>query len=103
MQFNSCVPYTVDGIQGRMSRGGKDKRGGKHSLNLSTFALFWLQADRGCAAVEFFFGGRGWLGIKGCNAPRATDFREETNPPQADSEVYCKRIILVPYNISILP
>ncbi len=30
-QFDSCVHYTVDGIQGRMSRGGGDKRGGKHN------------------------------------------------------------------------
>ncbi len=33
----------------------------------------------------FCGGGRGRLGKKGCNAPRATDFREERNPPQADS------------------
>ena len=32
-------------------------------------------------------GGRGRLGKKGCHAPRATDFREERNPPQADSIV----------------
>jgi hypothetical protein len=32
-------------------------------------------------------GGRGRLGKKGCYAPRATDFREERNPPQADSIV----------------
>ena len=43
------------------------------------------------------------MGIKGCNAPRAAGFQEERNPPQADSVVYCKCIILVPYNISILP
>ena len=34
-----------------------------------------LQADRGCAVEAFFCGGgRGRLGKKGCNAPRATDF-----------------------------
>ncbi len=32
-----------------------------------------------------FWGGKGvCLGIKGCNAPQATDFREKRNPPQAD-------------------
>ena len=34
---------------------------------------------------NFFLGGKGvCLGIKGCNAPQATDFREKRNPPQAD-------------------
>jgi hypothetical protein len=38
--------------------------------------------------VHFFVGGgRGRWGKKGCNAPRATNFREERNPPQADSIV----------------
>ena len=47
-----------------------------------------LQAKRGFAAgaVLFDLGGNGvfWQ-KKGCNAPRATDFREKRNPPQADS------------------
>jgi hypothetical protein len=42
----------------------------------------------GAAPGAFFcWGGRGHLGKKVCNAPRATDFREERNPPQADSIV----------------
>ena len=49
---------------------------------------FVKQADRGCAAGAFFcWGGRGRLGKKVCNALRATDFREERNPLQADSIV----------------
>jgi hypothetical protein len=52
------------------------------------FFIIVIQADRGCAAVAFFWGGgRGRLGKKGCYAPRATNFREERNPPQADSIV----------------
>jgi len=35
----------------------------------------------------FFGGGGGRLGKKGCNDLQATDFREERNPPQADSIV----------------
>jgi len=46
-----------------------------------------VQAGRGCAAGAFFFLGGGHLGKKGCNAPRAMDFREERNPLQADSIV----------------
>ena len=43
----------------------------------------------GAAPRGHFFvgGGRGHLGKKGCNTPRATDFREERNPPQANSIV----------------
>jgi hypothetical protein len=44
--------------------------------------IFYTQADRGCAVVAFWGGGKGAYGI-GCYAPRATDFREERNPPQA--------------------
>ena len=75
------------------------------------FIFFKLkQADRGCAAGAFFcWGGRGRLGKKVCNAPRATDFREERNPQQADSIVsvlidsklctiqYCNITILLQY------
>ena len=50
--------------------------------------ILGVQADRGCAAGAFFcWGRRGRLGKKVCNALRATDFREERNPPQADSIV----------------
>jgi hypothetical protein len=35
--------------------------------------------------VLFDLGGNGVFWKKGCNAPRATDFREKRNPPQADS------------------
>jgi len=44
------------------------------------------QANRGCATGHFFVGG-GCFGTKGFNIPQATDFREERNPPQADSIV----------------
>jgi hypothetical protein len=47
---------------------------------------FLLQADRGFASgADFFLGGKGAFCKKRCNAPRATDFREKRNPPQADS------------------
>ena len=60
----------------------------KVTTHLKIFPFKISQADRGCAVVAFFVGGgRGRLGKKGCNAPRATDFREEINPPQADSIV----------------
>ena len=36
-------------------------------------------------AGNFFRGGKGAFWQKRCNAPRATDFREKINPPQADS------------------
>jgi hypothetical protein len=51
-------------------------------------------------------GGRGPLVKKGCYAPRATDFREERNPPQADSIVSVlidsKLCTTQYYNITIL-
>ncbi len=46
-----------------------------------------LQADRGCAAGAIFWGAGGVGVLDGCYAPRATDFREERSPPQADSIV----------------
>ena len=50
--------------------------------------IILLQAMRGFAAgaVLFDLGGNGAFWQKtGCNAPRATDFQEKRNPPQADS------------------
>ena len=58
---------------------------------------------------HLFWGGRVPFGKKGSYAPRATDFREERNPPQADSIVsvlidsklctiqYCNITILLQY------
>jgi hypothetical protein len=46
------------------------------------YFIFVLQADRGCAVGAIFWGAGG-VG-EGCYALRATDFREERNPPQAD-------------------
>ena len=47
-----------------------------------------IQADRGCAAVAFFGGvGTGPLKDMVVTLRGATDFREERNPPQADSIV----------------
>ncbi len=60
------------------------------------------------AALQWhlLFGGRGPFGKKGCYAPRATDFREERNPPQADSIVSVlidsKLCTIHYYNITIL-
>ena len=58
--------------------------------NRSTVAFckfVFVQADRGFAAGAVFFlgGGKGAFWQKRCNAPRATDFREKRNPPQADN------------------
>ena len=42
------------------------------------------------------------MGKKVCNAPRATDFREERNPPQADSIVSNSKLCTIQYcNITI--
>ena len=42
------------------------------------------------------------MGKKVCNAPRATDFREERNPPQADSIVSNNKLCTIQYcNITI--
>ena len=50
----------------------------------------------------FLWGGRARLGKKVCNAPRATDFREERNPPQADSIVSNNKLCTIQYcNITI--
>ena len=50
----------------------------------------------------FLWGGRVRLGKKVCNAPRATDFREERNPPQADSIVSNSKLCTIQYcNITI--
>jgi hypothetical protein len=49
--------------------------------------VLYKQANRGYAEEAFFWGGRGRLVWKGCNASRATDFQEKRNPPQADSIV----------------
>jgi len=47
--------------------------------------LFRVQADRGCAVGAIFRGGGTGHFDKGVSyTPRATDFREERNPPQAD-------------------
>jgi hypothetical protein len=65
-----------------------------------------VQADRGFAMVAFFFGGEGGLSSKKGVTLRvgATDFREERNPPQADSIVSINRESkLQYYNITILP
>ncbi len=50
-------------------------------------SFYSRQAERGFAtgAVLFDLGGNGAFWKKGCNAPRATDFREKRNRPQADS------------------
>ena len=61
-----------------------------HARQVIVSLIILLQADRGCAAVASFWGGKGAFWQKGCYAPRATDFREERNPPQA----YCKCINL---------
>jgi hypothetical protein len=50
----------------------------------------------------FLWGGRVSLGNKVCNAPRATDFREERNPPQADNIVSNNKLCTIQYcNITI--
>jgi hypothetical protein len=55
--------------------------------NLPNTLIHCIQAERGFAAgaVLFDLGGNGAFWKKGCNAPRATNFREKRNPPQADS------------------
>ena len=56
----------------------------------SSSNLFIRYKPIGAAPQGHFFvgGGRGRLDKKGCNASRgATNFREERNPPQADSIV----------------
>ena len=50
----------------------------------------------------FLWGGRVRLGKKVCNAPQAADFREERNPPQADSIVSNNKLCTIQYcNITI--
>ncbi len=36
----------------------------------------------------------GRFGKKRCNAPRATDFQEKRNPPQADSTIFNVLVLL---------
>jgi hypothetical protein len=66
----------------------------KRSHNFIFFMLrrYYYHVNPSCAMAAqgmktFLWGGRVRLGKKVCNAPPATDFREERNPPQADSIV----------------
>jgi len=67
---------------------------------LFLFYLFLFYKPIGAAPRwHLFLGGRGPLVKKGCYAPRATDFREERNPPQAYSIVSINREYVVYHTI----
>ena len=57
-------------------------------------SILLIQADRGCALVAFFWGGKGACGIR-CYATWATDLREERNPSQADTILIERKLCTV--------
>jgi hypothetical protein len=95
MTINQCAPgfglkQPGDGMAASFFKGDFGLLTRRIGVTIYSYVINFIvtrQADRGCAAGAFFCGGRrGRLDKKGCNASRgATDFREERNPPQADS------------------